>query len=721
MSYESVKKYLLTFDKPPVLTPCDKLPDGPVLGNGDIGLAVSAQPEAGRIGFHIGKNDLWNSYSYWETPGIRSYGALYFICSQAAGSYRAEQKLADASVSVFLDGKEAALAVRTVVLRKTNLVFQELRCTRGAARVQLELDLTNREEEAETRVAVDGGRLLGDKAIASQRQEWPCKARSITQVLGQPNLELSLNAGETVRVVTAMHTNQESACFRELCENDLAELNEAELDRLQAEHDRWWQAFWDESGIEIPSQPLLERFWYASHYLMACCCEEGKFAPGLFGSWVTTDTPAWCGDYHLNYNYEAPWWGLYSSNHIGITQPYDRPLLDYMPRSKKAAREKLSCRGLYTLVGIGPKGLRTAALTDKAGNDDVNYWGQKSNAAYGAVNMLMRFYSTYDRDYAEKTAYPPYLVETARFWLDYLCWEDGRYVDRNDCVFENQAAARGVFDWADENTPDDGGQCNPLLSLGLIRMLLRGLLDICEECGIQPPEREQWERVLMQLSEFPTTERRGKRVFRLTEEGTDWGDTNSLAIQHIFPAGCVGLGSSPELLETGRETFRQMERWEDYNAFPTYFPAGARLGIEPDILLSHLNEQIQKHSYSNGFIFFGGGGIECCSGVPCTLNEMLMQSHEGVIRLFPVWDLAEDAAFTTLRAYGAFLVSASLRGGSIAFAEIISEKGRPCAVQLPYPAKLAVRNGNAEIPVHEENGVYRFDTKPGETYNIHIF
>lgn len=717
MSYENAKKHTLIFQEPPACTPCDKVPDGPLLGNGDIGVAVSAQPELGRIGFHIGKNDIWNSYSHWETPGIRSYGALYLDCPQAAGSYRAEQHLADASVNVFLDGKEAALCVSSAVLRKTGLILQEIHCTKGTARIHLELVHTNREEEASTRVTKERGRITGYKAIATPLQQWPCKASSITRVLDREDTAFSLVSGETVRIVTTLHTNQESECFEALCENELAELKVERLAQLQRSHNEWWQAFWNESSLHIPSQPLLERFWYASHYLMACCCEEGKFAPGLFGSWVTTDTPAWCGDYHLNYNYEAPWWGLYSSNHIGITEAYDRPLLDYMPAAKKAAREKLGCRGLYTLVGIGPKGLRTAALTDKVGNDDVNYWGQKSNAAYGAVNMLMRFYCTYDRDYGEKTAYP-YLAETVRFWLDYLCRENGRYVIRNDCVFENQAAARGVFDWADENTPDDGGQCNPLLSLGLIRMLLRGLLDICRECGIQSPEREQWQQVLEHLSEFPTMERNGKRVFRLTEDGTDWCDNNSLAIQHIFPAGCVGLGSSPDLLETGRETFRQMERWEDYNAFPTYFPAGARLGIAPEILLSHLNEQIQKHSFPNGFLFFGGGGIECCSGVPCTLNEMLMQSHEGIIRLFPVWDRNRDAAFTTLRAYGAFLVSASVRGGKLGPVTVFSEKGRPCALQVPGAGKLTVRNGNREIPVSEENGVFRFDTRPGESYNI---
>lgn len=55
------------FSKPPSLTPTEKVPDGPLTGNGDIGVAVGC-PQPGELHFHLGKNDLWNSDSRWETP-----------------------------------------------------------------------------------------------------------------------------------------------------------------------------------------------------------------------------------------------------------------------------------------------------------------------------------------------------------------------------------------------------------------------------------------------------------------------------------------------------------------------------------------------------------------------------------------------------------------------------------------------------------------------------
>lgn len=335
-----------------------------------------------------------------------------------------------------------------------------------------------------------------------------------------------------------------------------------------------------------------------------------------------------------------------------------------MPASQTAAQVKLGCRGLYTLVGIGPKGLRTAALEDEAGNDDANYWGQKSNAAYAAVNMILRWRATLDEAYARKVY--PYLTQCADFWMDYLTVENGRYVDRDDCIIENSKMAVGVFDWAAEDScPDLSGHVNPLLTLGLLRMLF-GALPVMYPGDARA---ETWSHILTHLPDFPTMERKGKTVFRLTEEGLDWNVSNSLETQHIYPVGCVGLNSP--LLEIGRETHRQMGRWEDYNAFPTYFPAAARLGLPAGEILSHLEEQIKKHSYPNGFLFFGGGGIECCSGVPVTVNEMLLQSHEGVLRLFPAWE--GDASFQQLRADGAFLVSASRSGGRVEDVKLFSE------------------------------------------------
>jgi hypothetical protein len=66
------------------------------------------------------------------------------------------------------------------------------------------------------------------------------------------------------------------------------------------------------------------------------------------------------------------------------------------------------------------------------------------------------------------------------------------------------------------------------------------------------------------------------------------------------------------------------------------------------------------------------------------LQEMLLQSHTGVIEIFPAipaeW---RDVSFRQLRAQGAFLVSAELKDGRVVSAEIHSERGGTCRVKSP--------------------------------------
>ena len=71
--------------------------------------------------------------------------------------------------------------------------------------------------------------------------------------------------------------------------------------------------------------------YYQGLYTMAACSRDPKFPPGIFG-WTTTDTPAWNGDYHLNYNFQAPFYALYSSNRLEQAIPHDAPLLDFMTK-----------------------------------------------------------------------------------------------------------------------------------------------------------------------------------------------------------------------------------------------------------------------------------------------------------------------------------------------------------------------------------------------------
>ena len=439
----------------------------------------------------------------------------------------------------------------------------------------------------------------------------------------------------------------------------------------------------------------------------------------------------WTGAYTLNYNHEACFYGLYSSNHIEQADPEDAPILDFRKRGEYYARAVLNCRGVLYPVKIGPVGVETT-------RDDVHpnivtkpndppwlrqkgglFLGQKSNAAFGAMNIAQRWFTTYDSTYAEKVY--PYVRDVARFWKDYLKFEP-----TPPAMIEATAnlpdllrqPADGRFVIYNDGANEGGQDMNPALSLAMVRTVLKLASDLSVELNVDAKERDKWHYILAHLSGYSTQEVNGKVLFRRTEKDKPQRDKHhglSSTVNPIYPAGTIGLGSDPRLLAIARNTITQMNNWISTNGESAFFPAAVRVGYDPEIVLKKLQEMV---FLANGIVANPMHMLENSSIVPNTIDEMLMQSHEGIIRLFPVWPKEHDAEFHTLRAYGAFLISATLRNGETRNLSIFSEKGRPCMVQNPWPGSHVSLICNGKQTHYLTGDLLSFKTSPGDRINL---
>lgn len=703
------------FTSPPSNVPSEKVTDGILLGNGDMGVVISGDPSEQR--FWLSKNDFWKAKRMYPNAGPCLMGGIDISIPDLVGaSYYSEQQLYEAqSVSTF-NTPRSQVTIKSWVAATENLLVIELCCLGDAVPVKLDLWVKTGHESVTEHGSNESIKWVTRK-FNGEDLDWHSEAAVAMRCLTENNEEFVLDPSKPVTLVASFLTNHDSQHYLSQSCVMVTQINEDVVKELRNGHDDWWQSFWNQSLIEIDDK-FLEKFWYGSHYIMASCSRNKQFPPGLFGNWITTDSPAWSGDYHLNYNYQAPWWGTYSSNHIELTEPYDTPLLQYVEMGKANAQRFLGTRGIYFEVGIGPKGLPTA-LIDTPYESGQMFLGQKSNATYCAVNMLMRFNYTHDLQYGKEIAYP-FLIELANFWEDYLRFEEERYVIYNDAIQEVEAYTEIH---TDENWAKGFEDKNPIFSLALIRMLFQGLLAMSEELGLDKQRRAKWTHIVEHISQYPTFERDGKKIFRLTEEGLDWFDSNTLAVHHIWPTGGITLSSDPELLEIAKDTITVINRWKDFNGFAVIFPAAVRVGYDPEVILEYLRKQCIENSYPNLFIFFGGGGIECCSAVPSSLNEMLLQSHEGMIRLFPVWPNNRNARFKNLRAVGAFLVSSEQLDGTITFVTVESEQGRICNMLNPWPdqnCEVVVMTANEEVtlPYTLEGQILSFPTEAEKCYKV---
>ncbi len=102
--------------------------------------------------------------------------------------------------------------------------------------------------------------------------------------------------------------------------------------------------------------------------------------------------------------------------------------------------------------------------------------------------------------------------------------------------------------------------------------------------------------------------------------------------------------------------------------------------------------------------------------LPVVINECLMQSYNGTIRLFPNWPAEKNAEFHNLRAAGAFLVSATLENGKVKEVEITSEAGSRLKILLPWEKGGTIITNGGKTIVRES--YFETDTKKGEKISL---
>jgi hypothetical protein len=176
----------------------------------------------------------------------------------------------------------------------------------------------------------------------------------------------------------------------------------------------------------------------------------------------------------------------------------------------------------------------------------------------------------------------------------------------------------------------------------------------------------------------------------------------------------LSRASDPLTLETVRNTLDVVNKWTTGNDFGIAPVLGIKAFYEPEKII----EKIKSSPWRNNLtVFQDGGGIET-SGIVEAINAMLLQSHDGVIRVFPNWPSHTGAKFKRLRAQGAFLVDAEFSSPETKTLAVYSEAGKTCSIENPWPGQTlkVSANGSRNIATRRQGEIYTFNTSPGTRY-----
>ena len=204
----------------------------------------------------------------------------------------------------------------------------------------------------------------------------------------------------------------------------------------------------------------------------------------------------------------------------------------------------------------------------------------------------------------------------------------------------------------------------------------------------------------------------------------------------VWPTDEIGITQTSDvaLVARAKQTVfalndYQYTPWANINGFCQSWPPAVRLSGRGDSqrLLRSIAGAITAVTGNNGCgTFKQGRGMLENIGATAAVNDLLLQSHGHHMRFFPAWNatVLGPASFTTLRAYGAFLISGAIDGrGVVNVISVLAEVGGDFVFESPWPGSAVPRvmegGSGGVVPVRVVTpGVYLFITSAGAEYTI---
>ncbi|MEO3857024.1 discoidin domain-containing protein [Acrocarpospora sp. B8E8] len=645
--------------------------------------------------------------------------------TQPTDPFLEEQNILKGDVETSMTIGGQPVSMKTWTGADDNIVVTQIRSL-GSHTVRLQAQTSTGSVDARGGLTSTSG-VSGDSVWATRTTpaapRWTTRASLATrvidgQVVGSPTangpagqIVFDLPAGETVNIVTGVAGGGQNPADPAPAALALAGAQTgASVDALYDAHLDWWKQYWLKSYVDLDDD-VLEKFYYGQLYLLGSSLREGKTASGLYGIWATSDFPQWGGDMHLNYNWQANYYGVYSSNRADLALPYYDLVADFLPEARRRAKEDLVRVKPDYIAPRFPSGgvpggvLFPVGISPFGATSDNNYHQQVVNGLFTVTQHIAYWDYTRDREFLAATAYPV-MKEVAEFFEHYLEW---------DKAAKQYNLYSGPHEgiWAKNSSPD----------VGMLKLLLTKTIEVSELLKADKEKRPVWKQILKHLPPAPTIVHNGKTVFALADPGTvsDGRDIrpgdNTINLEFIHPGEQMGITSPEADRQIAIDTIDAMNSWGQENSFPKIFLQAARVGYPAQTLIDRLKTQINNRMASNLRITDGNHGLEKAGTIEA-VNNMLVQSFDGIVKVFPVWPAGKDGSFVKLREKGGLVISSEISAGRVTYVDITSEAGGDVKLVNPWGQKVRIiRMGTKQVSYDSGNTI-EFSTKEGSTYNI---
>ena len=454
------------------------------------------------------------------------------------------------------------------------------------------------------------------------------------------------------------------------------------------------QAYWAKSALAVPGDRILENLWYATYHARRCVLGGRTVPPGLFIASTLTDRPNWHGDWHSNFNFQSVFWGGLTAGRPEEMRTYFAGARHFYETGRLIASRYYGMRGSCAPL----QGFPLKATDDYGGAVPL---GRMVYPTGWLMTLYREYYRyTLDREWLAREGYPV-LRDVALFYLDFL-----RKAPSKDLPPELKDGKYHAFPSIEEETRITGPQdvLDRPQVLAHVRHALWAAIEAADELGVDKDLRVQWrDRLDNLVGNVPAKDAYAE--YCRNANPPEFGFTGE---PYAPPAGWTGVPRVATMKQSFGHSIRhrimalRKNRFIPGRDYPEY---REMLGLR-----MRPNGLVRAMVASN----WGRGGWTESLSCMAPLQEMMLQSWDGAIRLFPYWPKDRDASFAGWRAQGAFVVDAEWKDGKIGRVRIVSEKGADCPIHGDWSVRDA---SGAAVPLFKDAfGRTCFKTVPGGEY-----
>ena len=461
-------------------------------------------------------------------------------------------------------------------------------------------------------------------------------------------------------------------------------------------HRNWWHHFTEQSFISIPDARMQGYYWM-EQYNMACATRAGKPMVDLMGPWYKSKTP-WPAIW-WNLNTQLAYSSVFTSNHLEL----GRSLFDAFYNNQNTLIKNAPEKWQYDAAAINrisSYDLHSPVLDDEIANGKF----EPGNLTWALFYYHKYFLYSKDTNELQTRIFP--LLKRSVNFLIHLLNKDNK----------------GIYHLVNSFSPEYADAIDAHYSLSALKWGLKTLINTDQLLNSNDADRKKWEEILMHLPAYYTYEK-GYLIGKDKELLN--GHRHFSHLMMIYPYREVSLTDAATLAIVDKSTNYWISMNKKFRGY-SYVAASSMASLlnNGNLAYRFLDTFLLKHSEVNGLYAEAGPCFETPHGMTNSLLEMLLQSQEPMIQVFPaVPDEWKEVSFVNLRAEGAYLVSAARKSTHTALVVVESEKGGTTTIVTSIPAvalNITSNMGkpNYQIKVQNNISYITINTKVGEAITM---